>query len=446
MPALMLTVIHHVWTVALRYLRYQLSALVMSCVIFPAYAELRLEEWKNYAPLAEQGAICASFSALMETQSLLNPDIGTLWQERRKYAGAVIRTAAEMELNRSATEDEINLLVQSYSEWVLDALMRKEAEIDQEAQPLIGQQKMEELIGRHCRVMFAQGDEQILNKNPSLGYLLGRPQNETKTVAAQPATRDMDTQDIPATSPAPVPVSKETQPQAEQKLAEQKIAEDKPAPSAENTEQRGKPKQITLNLGQGTELALNLPSSPAVPQPKKQTAPAERTQTPKTGEKVIADVAADTAPTPVPARPVIEVKKSDAPQPHKHQIIVRSSPQTEIKADDNQPLQQGIREENKVVTDSPVFNTAKSSVSRQSASVIQLGSFAQKQNAEKALNELTARYPQLLGSTDIQIKMHRLSTGTVFFRVETDRLDKGRALSICEILWAARIPCLLKSA
>ncbi|MGB2302520.1 MAG: hypothetical protein ACPH9D_08225, partial [Candidatus Puniceispirillaceae bacterium] len=71
-------------------------------------AELRLESWKNYAYLAEQGAICASFSSLMEAQSVLNPDIGKLWKERRKYAGAVIRKAAEFELQRTPDSDEIN--------------------------------------------------------------------------------------------------------------------------------------------------------------------------------------------------------------------------------------------------------------------------------------------------------------------------------------------------
>ena len=36
-------------------------------------ANIDLKTWKNYANLAEQGAICASFSTLMEAQSLLNP-------------------------------------------------------------------------------------------------------------------------------------------------------------------------------------------------------------------------------------------------------------------------------------------------------------------------------------------------------------------------------------
>ena len=141
-------------------------------------AELRLESWKNYAYLAEQGAICASFSSLMEAQSVLNPDIGKLWKERRKYAGAVIRKAAEFELQRTPDSDEINNLVSKYSDWVIESLMSKDAPdftgVDNETQQgLIGQQKMQKLIDSYCRTMFAQGDKQILASNPDLGYLLG---------------------------------------------------------------------------------------------------------------------------------------------------------------------------------------------------------------------------------------------------------------------------------
>jgi len=65
-------------------------------------AELQLETWKVYGQMAEQSAICANFSKLMESQSILNPDLGALWQERRKFAGAVIRKATFMELNRES--------------------------------------------------------------------------------------------------------------------------------------------------------------------------------------------------------------------------------------------------------------------------------------------------------------------------------------------------------
>ena len=88
-----------------------------------AQAELQLETWKVYGQMAEQSAICANFSKLMESQSILNPDLGALWQERRKFAGAVIRKAIFMELNRESSEAEIDNLIASYRDWVLSSLM-----------------------------------------------------------------------------------------------------------------------------------------------------------------------------------------------------------------------------------------------------------------------------------------------------------------------------------
>jgi hypothetical protein len=46
--------------------------------------------------MAEQSAICAAFSRLMELQSLVDPRIGKLWQERHRYAGSVISKATTL--------------------------------------------------------------------------------------------------------------------------------------------------------------------------------------------------------------------------------------------------------------------------------------------------------------------------------------------------------------
>ena len=97
---------------------------------YGAQAELQLENWKVYGQMAEQSAICANFSKLMESQSILNPDLGALWQERRKFAGAVIRKAIFMELNRESSEAEIDNLIASYRDWVLSSLMIDHKNID----------------------------------------------------------------------------------------------------------------------------------------------------------------------------------------------------------------------------------------------------------------------------------------------------------------------------
>ena len=72
-----------------------------------SYAAIDLKSWKNYSNLAEQGAICASFAALMESQSLLNENMGKLWQERRKFSGAVIGKAVMLEFEKDIASKDI---------------------------------------------------------------------------------------------------------------------------------------------------------------------------------------------------------------------------------------------------------------------------------------------------------------------------------------------------
>ena len=47
--------------------------------------------------MAEQGAIYATYSRLMDLQTLVNPRLENLWQERHFYAGLVINKAANLE-------------------------------------------------------------------------------------------------------------------------------------------------------------------------------------------------------------------------------------------------------------------------------------------------------------------------------------------------------------
>ena len=433
-------------------LQYCAAIFVFLHPFYSASAELRLAEWKNYAQLAEQGAICASFSSLMETQSLLNPDIGTLWKERRKYAGAVIRKATEMELNRVANEAEINALVQSYSEWVLDSLMSKDVNIEENEEEtsssLIGQNKMQNLIDRHCRVMFETGDAQILELNPQLSYLLNPAQETMGNKAPQQQTA------IAANAPLhPTKTQQAKVPQQQQS-------------------------QITLNIGQGKSFALTLPSSkPAATSqsepksdsaqkaPVKQTRPKTQTETVAGKEKQQPVRKADKI-IEAPAEnnnAEIEPQTQEAVEATQLQVkVIASSAKTADKpvinvyrsgAENNTqqtskmtPTQEKRETQENLEIASVTFTPAPQLQRRNRANaIIQLGSFSQQKNAEKALAQLKIDYPDLFKNTRLQIKPHHLSTGTIFFRVETSGMDKGQAKKICDILWQARVPCLLKT-
>ena len=169
------------------------SFLVLLVVLFisaptPGLAALKIDTWKTYGNLAEQDAICASFASLMESQSLLNADLGALWTERRKYSGTIIRKASEMETGTAANPAEIDVVISDYREWVLTSLLAPIAPIDlaqQGGNPLTtGRDRIAKLIQTYCLAIFAKGDAVVLKRLPHLAYLTNQPEAQTLTKPA----------------------------------------------------------------------------------------------------------------------------------------------------------------------------------------------------------------------------------------------------------------------
>ena len=81
------------WKAILHFSRksVMVAGLCVGLTPITAQATIQLETWQSYGGMAEQGAICAAFFRLMELQSLVDPRIGKLWQERHRYAGSVIK-------------------------------------------------------------------------------------------------------------------------------------------------------------------------------------------------------------------------------------------------------------------------------------------------------------------------------------------------------------------
>ena len=167
-----------------------------------ARANIDLKTWKNYANLAEQGAICASFSTLMEAQSLLNPDMGRLWQERRKFSGAVIQKAVMLEFNKEIAAEDIEAFIAGYRDWVLAALMSSDGQPSERPQNnlALGQEKIANLIKTQCAMLFKQGDEQIRQKFPELAYLIAPK--------ARPELPKTEPGQMAAEAPKPAPAIK----------------------------------------------------------------------------------------------------------------------------------------------------------------------------------------------------------------------------------------------
>ena len=130
--------------------------------------EIIIEELGQQSAMAEQGSICASFATLMENQGLLNDDLGILWTERRKFAGAVVRRAVEMAGNAPPSADEIDAVINDYREWMLLNLTSGDAENSLDAY----QTDLQNLIRTNCLSLFEQADKAILRRFPDLDYLI----------------------------------------------------------------------------------------------------------------------------------------------------------------------------------------------------------------------------------------------------------------------------------
>ena len=278
-----------------------------------SYAAIDLKSWKNYSNLAEQGAICASFAALMESQSLLNEDMGKLWQERRKFSGAVIGKAVMLEFEKDIASKDIEAFIAEYRDWVLSALMANDSSqpADTDKNTLkIGQEKMAQLIKTQCALLFQQGDRQIREKHPELAYLIAPA---TKAVKEVPAATDKaslpETAKVAGTKPSEpaspeIPKADKIKP-LENASLKNKSAENPQEISEEKSVKETKP--FTLALGGGISFTPTLPKS-SKSSPRRDANKAPETDLEPDLESEVKMPAPTPAPTPAPAQSMAETK------------------------------------------------------------------------------------------------------------------------------------------
>ena len=135
-----------------------------------AAAEIDIGALGGQGTMAEQGAICASFSALMENQSLINEDLGALWAERRKFSGAVIRRAVELSDLPTPSGDDIDLLINDYREWLILNLSSQDSNLTSNDY----QSDVQDLIKTNCKSLYLQADKAIMKRYPELAYLIDK--------------------------------------------------------------------------------------------------------------------------------------------------------------------------------------------------------------------------------------------------------------------------------
>ena len=439
-----------------------------SCfTVFPygAQAELQLETWKTYGLMAEQSAICASFSKLMEAQSILNLDLGDLWKERRKFAGAVIRKAVSMELNRDSSETEIDNLISSYSDWVLSSLMinhdqeSKKSKVVPEKTETEGH-KIKTLINSHCKSLFQQGDNMIRKQRPDLAYLLqNTPEFQFK----------------PQISPPEI----DSSPKAKQNDSPSVYTPALKAAQNINQKPQSAGKAIELSMGGGDSLKLNLPlqkpilgdrqPNPAVPElvgkettykdrplPSKLvqiSGPAPRPNTihlikldqPHRDKSSISASKTNSAALSGLIPLTIEHQAQQDSQNAKPASVSHVNAQTmKVKLSDESLFEllerQAAGTVNLIVPRQSVDKQKKQKAGNYFA---QLGAFARLENAKREKQHLETKFATLFTKLPLYITEIN-GSGQQFYRIQTSGLSQKHITTLCDMMWPHKIPCLSK--
>ena len=421
-----------------------------------SYAAIDLKSWKNYSNLAEQGAICASFAALMESQSLLNEDMGKLWQERRKFSGAVIGKAVMLEFEKDIASKDIEAFIAEYRDWVLSALMANDSSqpADTDKNTLkIGQEKMAQLIKTQCALLFQQGDRQIRKKHPELAYLIAPATKAVKEVPAATDKRSLpETAKVADTKPSEpaspeIPKADKIKPPENASL-KNKSAENPQEISEEKSAKETKP--LTLALGGGISFTPTLPKSnksrprkdankapeqdlesgpeselkSEVKIPAQTPAPAQSMAetTPRSEAELIkmpeAPPIRPTAPPPIPDEPALIAK---APTPDtKNKAVERSAqkkPQKQKPQQPRKPARPPVlspAQQNATSLILPVslqlpelsYSDMPDNQRPASAFYLSFGDFSDVAQAKQKMNMLEGRFSKLFSTYRLQIIAH----------------------------------------
>ena len=376
---------------------------LLSCIyaVLPnaAQAELRLEKWKNYGQMAEQSAICASFSKLMEAQAVLNPDLGALWKERRKFAGAIIRKAVFLELGRDSTEAEIDNLIATYRDWVLSSLMITDKILDDNVinaakKAEISHQRIEMLINRQCKSLFQQGDRKIRKQRPELVYLL-----ESSSVAQEKSNDSLL-----------------------EKTPSRKIKNSETKPSSSHS---GKAVQLFINGN--SSFTLTLPGQTPVTSGKKSFKYASA-QT-----DMNANIESELTPTLV---------QISGPVSRPVQMQIKTQKQANIAA---ARLPELLEKQAKANINLQIpGRTAETQQEKIAGDFFaQLGAFAQLENAKTEKQRLENKFSALFTKLPLQISEIK-DSGRRFYRIQTISLSQKHINTLCDVLWPHKIACVPK--
>ena len=141
------------------------SLAIAQAPLHASRAEIDLGVWSSYATMAEQGAVCGAFADIMAMQSLVDEKLGRLWAERRNYSGSIIRRAASLEGLADINDDDIDILLNRYSMWLLNNLA---SPANAEILSPDARDAAREMVADVCDTLYTQADKAIVQKHPAL--------------------------------------------------------------------------------------------------------------------------------------------------------------------------------------------------------------------------------------------------------------------------------------
>ena len=155
------------WKAILRFSCKSLmvAGLCVGLTSITSQATIQLETCYSCGGMAEQGAFYAAFSQLMELQSLVDPRIGKLWQERHRYAGLVISKATTLQGVEELTSADTNGLVGRDASWLMINLTEAGCAtmINDDAHAAATK-----MIGDVCTTIYQRADQSIIKTHPEL--------------------------------------------------------------------------------------------------------------------------------------------------------------------------------------------------------------------------------------------------------------------------------------
>ena len=141
-------------------------ALLIAWPALPQDQSLAFEQLNEQSLIMEQSAICSAYARVMEYSGLLDKKQGELWQERRFFAGAILRKNMAVTTGEAPTDERIDEIIRQYSGWIIGLFTANTTNLPSDDTQ--ERDKLESYITNFCASLFDSADKAISRVRPDL--------------------------------------------------------------------------------------------------------------------------------------------------------------------------------------------------------------------------------------------------------------------------------------